>query len=210
MEGELDGAEGGALELEPVVPETTEGEPAAADANVEEEEQEEEEENSSDSATGDEENLDAELDAVGDEAPLPDSTDDVDLDDGTADDNSSEEEEGKDKDDDEEEEEDDSTASNESLSEAAVIDSMARHTENQAERRDVISTLLDACSGLELLSEKGSAALTSGVDENFELTSDMFKPATGDILTRHYETWAAAAIRDGGANVRALLALVNN
>lgn len=144
---------------------------------------------------------------------VPDTTDDVDLD-AEADaaegsDEEKEEKDGKkdDKDDDEEEEED-STASTESLSEAIVLDDLKLTPETTAARRDAVTSILDTCSSLNLLSEKGNAALTGGVGEDFVLENDMFLPATADVLVRHYDTWVNAAVRDGSANTRALMALV--
>jgi hypothetical protein len=144
---------------------------------------------------------------------VPDTTDDVDLDTeadaAEGSDDEEEEKDGKDdgKDDDEEEEED-STASTESLSEAIVIDDLKLTPETTVARRDAVTSLLDTCSSLNLLSEKGSAALTGGVGEDFVLENDMFLPATADVLVRHYDTWVNAAVRDGSANTRALMALV--
>jgi hypothetical protein len=207
------GSEGG-LPLEDAVDENAAAIEASADVDIDEGEASADADVDLDgdgaADTSSEEEDGADLEGIDDDASaddhgLPDGTDDVDLEEG--DDSSSEEEKD---DDDEDEDEDDSKPSTESLNPCVVIDSMATHTDDQAARRDVVATLLDACSGLELLSEKGQAAITSGVNESFELTSDMFLPSTGEILVRHYETWAAAAIRDGGANVRALLALVNN
>lgn len=118
---------------------------------------------------------------------------------------------GEDKDkDDEEEEEEDENLSLESLPEPVVIEKLSDVTENFDMVRDNVATIMTSLDGLNLLTEKGKEALLAGVDENFVMTSDMFVPETADVLVRNYPVWAAAAIRDGGCNVRALLALVNN
>lgn len=139
---------------------------------------------------------------------VPDTTDDVDLDAEGSDEEEEEKDGKKDGKDDDEEEEEDSTASTESLSEAIVLDDLKLTPETTAARRDAVTSLLDTCSSLNLLSEKGNAALTGGVGEDFVLENDMFLPATADVLVRHYDTWVNAAVRDGSANTRALMALV--
>lgn len=108
-----------------------------------------------------------------------------------------------------EEEEDESKPSTESFGEPVVIDSMKECTENTAIRTAAMTVVLEVCSGLDLLTEKGNVALTTGVNADFDLTSDMFLPNTAETLLRQYQVWVQAAIRDGEPNVRALLGLLN-
>lgn len=108
-----------------------------------------------------------------------------------------------------EEEEDDSKPSTESLGEPVVIDSMKECTEHTAIRTAAMTVVLEVCSGLDLLTEKGNVALTTGVHAEFDLVSDMFLPNTAETLLRQYQVWVQAAIRDGEPNVRALLGLLN-
>ena len=109
----------------------------------------------------------------------------------------------------EEEEEDKSKPSTESFGEPVMIDSMKECTEHAAIRAAAMTVVLEVCSGLDLLSEKGNVALTTGVNADFDLTSDMFLPNAAETLLRQYQVWVQAAIRDGEPNVRALLGLLN-
>lgn len=111
---------------------------------------------------------------------------------------------------DEEEEEEGDDLSLESMSDPIVIVNLTEVVEGKEMARDNVATLFDACDGLNLLTVKGKEQLAAGIDLDTSVTSDMFVPETADVLVRNYSTWAAAAQRDGGANVRALLALVNN
>ena len=65
----------------------------------------------------------------------------------------------------------------------------------------------------DMLPEAGQAALATiqaNEGNNFVLTSDMFTDRAAEVLIRHYDTWIAAAFRDGEANLRGLSILLDS
>lgn len=126
---------------------------------------------------------------------------------------------GDDTDNQEEEEEesdnkDDNKASIESMVAPVTIEQADYRIGDEADQiRGHVLNLLALLNQNEMLTEAGQAALSNiqaNEGNNFVLTSDMFTDRAAEVLIRHYDTWIAAAFRDGEANLRGMSILLDS
>lgn len=126
---------------------------------------------------------------------------------------------GDDTDNQEEEEEesdnkDDNKASIESMVAPVTIEQADYRIGDEADQiRGHVLNLLTLLNQNEMLTEAGQAALSNiqaNEGNNFVLTSDMFTDRAAEVLIRHYDTWIAAAFRDGEANLRGMSILLDS
>lgn len=132
------------------------------------------------------------------------STDEVADAEGTEGDDAAEQEEGEEESDDK----DDNKASIESMVAPVTIEQADYRIGDEADQiRGHVLNMLALLNQQDMLTEAGQAALAAiqaNEGNNFVLTSDMFTDRAAEVLIRHYDTWIAAAFRDGEANLRGL------
>lgn len=133
------------------------------------------------------------------------STDEVADAEGTEGDDAAEQEEESDN-------KDDNKASIESMVAPVTIEQADYRIGDEADQiRGHVLNMLSLLNQHEMLTEAGQAALATiqaNEGNNFVLTSDMFTDRAAEVLIRHYDTWIAAAFRDGEANLRGLSILL--
>lgn len=156
--------------------------------------------------TGTDDNVEGADDVVGtDDVDNAESTDGTEGGDDT--DNQEEEEEESDN-------KDDNKASIESMVAPVTIEQADYRIGDEADQiRGHVLNLLALLSQNEMLTEAGQAALSNiqaNEGNNFVLTSDMFTDRAAEVLIRHYDTWIAAAFRDGEANLRGMSILLDS
>lgn len=157
--------------------------------------------------------LEAEADDVDDAAETDieeggdtdaESTDEVADAEGTEGDDAAEQEEEEE----ESDNKDDNKASIESMVAPVTIEQADYRIGDEADQiRGHVLNMLALLNQHEMLTEAGKAALATiqaNEGNNFVLTSDMFTDRAAEVLIRHYDTWIAAAFRDGEANLRGL------
>lgn len=136
------------------------------------------------------------------------STDEVDDAEGTEGDDAAEQEEEEE----ESDNKDDNKASIESMVAPVTIEQADYRIGDEADQiRGHVLNMLALLNQHEMLTEAGQAALATiqaNEGNNFVLTSDMFTDRAAEVLIRHYDTWIAAAFRDGEANLRGLSILL--
>lgn len=149
---------------------------------------------------------DTDLEEGGDTAA--ESTDEVADAEGTEDDDAAEQEEEEE----ESDNKDDNKASIESMVAPVTIEQADYRIGDEADQiRGHVLNMLALLNQHEMLTEAGQAALATiqaNEGNNFVLTSDMFTDRAAEVLIRHYDTWIAAAFRDGEANLRGLSILL--
>lgn len=132
------------------------------------------------------------------------STDEVADAEGTEGDDAAEQEEEEEESDDK----DDNKASIESMVAPVTIEQADYRIGDEADQiRGHVLNMLALLNQQDMLTEAGQAALATiqaNEGNNFVLTSDMFTDRAAEVLIRHYDTWIAAAFRDGEANLRGL------
>jgi len=149
---------------------------------------------------------DTDLEEGGDTAA--ESTDEVADTEGTEGDDVAEQEEEEE----ESDNKDDNKASIESMVAPVTIEQADYRIGDEADQiRGHVLNMLALLNQHEMLTEAGQAALATiqaNEGNNFVLTSDMFTDRAAEVLIRHYDTWIAAAFRDGEANLRGLSILL--
>lgn len=109
---------------------------------------------------------------------------------------------------------DDNKASIESMVAPVTIEQADYRIGDEADQiRGHVLNMLALLNQHEMLTEAGQAALATiqaNEGNNFVLTSDMFTDRAAEVLIRHYDTWIAAAFRDGEANLRGLSILLDS
>lgn len=109
---------------------------------------------------------------------------------------------------------DDNKASIESMVAPVTIEQADYRIGDEADQiRGHVLNLLALLNQNEMLTEAGQAALSNiqaNEGNNFVLTSDMFTDRAAEVLIRHYDTWIAAAFRDGEANLRGMSILLDS
>lgn len=109
---------------------------------------------------------------------------------------------------------DDNKASIESMVAPVTIEQADYRIGDEADQiRGHVLHMLALLNQHEMLTESGQAALVNiqaNEGNNFVLTSDMFTDRAAEVLIRHYDTWIAAAFRDGEANLRGLSILLDS
>lgn len=149
---------------------------------------------------------DTDLEEGGDTAA--ESTDEVADAEGTEGDDVAEQEEEEE----ESDNKDDNKASIESMVAPVTIEQADYRIGDEADQiRGHVLNMLALLNQHEMLTEAGQAALATiqaNEGNNFVLTSDMFTDRAAEVLIRHYDTWIAAAFRDGEANLRGLSILL--
>lgn len=132
------------------------------------------------------------------------STDEVADAEGTEGDDAAEQEEEEE----ESDNKDDNKASIESMVAPVTIEQADYRIGDEADQiRGHVLNMLALLNQQDMLTEAGQAALATiqaNEGNNFVLTSDMFTDRAAEVLIRHYDTWIAAAFRDGEANLRGL------